>query len=204
MIELSFNAKQILAIIAALLTLVAFIPYIQSILTGQTKPHIFTWIIWGLTTFIVFLAQLADQGGMGAWPIGLSGILTMSVALLAYVKKSDSSITRTDWAFFIAAISAIPFWYITTNPLSAVIILTTVDVIGFLPTIRKVYHKPHEDRIFMYVLMIIRNMVATLALEHYSLTTMLFPLVMIAAAILYIAIIIVRRRILTHSAIIQP
>lgn len=49
--------KLVLSVIAIVLTLVAFIPYIISILSGMTKPHVFSWVIWGITTFIVFLAQ---------------------------------------------------------------------------------------------------------------------------------------------------
>lgn len=69
--------KAILSIIAIAITLIAFIPYIVGILKGITKPHIFSWIIWGSTTFVVFLAQLEGHAGIGAWPIGVSGIMTI-------------------------------------------------------------------------------------------------------------------------------
>ena len=78
------NYKELLSAIAIVLTFLAFLPYIRSIFQGKTKPHVFSWVIWGSTTFIVFLAQLADKGGAGAWPIGVSGIITIYVALLAY------------------------------------------------------------------------------------------------------------------------
>ena len=82
--------KELFSALAILLTFIAFLPYIRSILKGETKPHVFSWVIWGSTTFVVFLAQLADKGGAGAWPIGVSGIITIYVALLAYLKKSES------------------------------------------------------------------------------------------------------------------
>ena len=88
---------------------------------------------------MVFLAQLEDGGGTGAWPIGVSGIITIFIALLAYIKRADISITRTDWLFLVAALSSLPFWYFTSDPLWAVVILTTVDVLGFGPTARKAY-----------------------------------------------------------------
>jgi uncharacterized protein with PQ loop repeat len=52
--------KELLGMIAIALTLVAFLPYIRSIFRGKTRPHVFSWVIWGSTTFVVFLAQLAD------------------------------------------------------------------------------------------------------------------------------------------------
>jgi O-antigen/teichoic acid export membrane protein len=89
--------KEIFSAVAIALTFIAFLPYIRSILRDEIKPHVFSWIIWGSTTFIVFLAQLNDGGGAGAWPIGISGIITIAVAILAYTKKADVTITLADW-----------------------------------------------------------------------------------------------------------
>jgi len=191
--------KELFSAVAIVLTFIAFFPYIRSILQGKTKPHVFSWVIWGSTTFVVFLAQLADEGGAGAWPIGVSGIITIFVAFLAYVNKSDSSITKTDWLFFILAMSSLPFWYLTSDPLWAILILTTVDVIGFGPTFRKAYVQPFEEQITFYMLFVVRNSIAILALENYSLTTVLFPAVTAIACIKLILVITYRRRTLSLS-----
>ena len=53
--------KTIFSATAIALTFAAFLPYIRSIRSGKTKPHVFSWVIWGLTTFVVFLAQLAEH-----------------------------------------------------------------------------------------------------------------------------------------------
>lgn len=186
--------KELLCAIAIAITFIAFIPYIKSIRRGKTKPHVFSWVIWGSTTFMVFLAQLADGGKAGAWPIGVSGIISLYVAYLAYTVKSDSSITRLDWIFLILAISSLPLWYITANPLWAVVILTTIDLLGFGPTFRKAYYRPHEEHLTFYALFVIRNLIAILALSHYSLTTVLFPAAIALASLLFIAMVTLRRK----------
>lgn len=188
--------KELLSFTAIALTFIAFIPYIRSIQQGKTKPHVFSWIIWASVTFIVFLAQLSDKGGAGAWPIGVSGLITFYVAILAYTKKSDTMITNKDRLFFLAAMSALPFWYLTSNPLWAVVILTTIDLIGFAPTYRKAYHHPNEEQLLFFSLIASRNLIAILALEHYSLTTMLFPAATALACILFIQLVTIRRKIL--------
>lgn len=185
--------KEILSSVAIILTFIAFIPYIRSIQKGITKPHVFSWVIWASVTFIVFLAQLSDDAGAGAWPIGVSGIITLYVAILAYRKKSDKMITNKDWLFFIAAMSALPFWYFTSNPLWAVIILTSVDLVGFAPTFRKAYHQPHQEQLLFFMLMTSRNFISILALEHYSITTVLFPAATAIACMLFIQFTILRR-----------
>lgn len=186
--------KELFSAFAIVLTFIAFLPYIRSILQGKTRPHIFSWIIWGSTTFVVFLAQLADKGGAGAWPIGVSGIITLYVACLAYIKKSDTTITRTDWLFFIVAMTSLPLWYLTSDPLWAVVILTTVDVMGFGPTFRKAYIHPFGEQLTFFVLMAVRNLISIIALEHYSLTTVLFPAVIAVACLMFILMVAYRRQ----------
>ena len=191
--------KEFLSIIAIIITFIAFIPYIRSIHQGKTKPHMFSWIIWASVTFIVFLAQLADKGGAGAWPIGVSGIITLYVAIIAYLKKSDIQITKKDRFFFLIAITALPLWYFTSNPLWAVIILTTIDLIGFAPTFRKSYNHPYEEQLLFFVLMAIRNLISIMALENYSLTTILFPAATALACILFIQMTVIRRKIIKRT-----
>ncbi len=99
--------KELLSLLAIILTLIAFLPYIHSIKQHKTTPHLLSWILWGTTTFIVFLAQLSDKGGIGAWPIGISGLITLYVAALAYKHKADCTITASDWSFFTLALLAL-------------------------------------------------------------------------------------------------
>ena len=189
--------KQLLGAIAIGLTIIAYYPYIRSIIQGKTKPHVFSWVIWGTSTCIVFLAQLADKGGAGAWVIGFSGIISIYVAFLAYIKRSDSSITRIDWLFFIVAMTALPIWYLTSDPLWAVVILTTVDVLGFVPTFRRSYILPFEEQLMFYMVMALRNLVVLSALENYSVTTVLFPATIAVACLIFSLMVVYRRRVLT-------
>jgi hypothetical protein len=190
--------KTLLSMIAIALTFLAFVPYITGILKGTTKPHVFSWVIWGSTTFIVFLAQLKGHAGIGAWPIGISGVMTILVALLAYIKRSDITITNKDWLFFCIAMSALPIWHLMSDPLWAVVILTAIDVLGFAPTARKVYHAPYSEPISFVALFFVRNVLVLFALEYYSVTTVLFPAVIAIACLLLITLIIMRRRVISR------
>lgn len=189
--------KEFLSAIAISLTLVAFFPYICSIINDTVKPHVFSWVIWGMTTLVVFLAQVKGDGGVGAWPIGVSASITLFSALLAYIKRADITITRTDWWFLVAAMSSLPLWYFTSDPLWAVVILTAVDVLGFGPTVRKAYNFPHSESLLFFGLFTARNLIVIMALENHSATTVLFPAVIAAACALLMLMIIHRRRVLS-------
>lgn len=193
------TGKELYSAIAIALTFIAFIPYIRSILKNEIKPHVFSWVIWGSTTFIAFLAQLEDGGGYGAWPIGISGIITLCVAFLAYTKKADTTITPLDWCFFTSAMASIPIWYFMSDPLGAVILLTVIDLLGFGPTVRKAYAHPFEENVTFFLIFLTRNVVAIMALEHYSITTTLFPAAIAIACLMLVMIIMFRRYLLSKK-----
>jgi hypothetical protein len=192
--------KELLGAAAIALTFAIFIPYIRSIRSGLTKPHVFSWVIWALGTFVVFLAQLAGSGGIGAWPIGVSGVITAYIAVLAYGKQCDTAITRADWAFFTLALVALPVWALTSDPLWAVVILTGVDLAGFGPTFRAAHARPHDERVGFYSLAAVRNVLAIAALEHYSVTTVLFPAAVGVACVAFVAMVAYRRWQLAQQA----
>ncbi|MBU1468462.1 MAG: hypothetical protein KJ609_22385 [Gammaproteobacteria bacterium] len=196
---MDFNIKLIFSVIAIVLAIIGFVPYIALILRGQVKPHVFSWVIWGITTTIIFFAQLEAEGGMGAWPIGLSGFITIFIAILAYIKRGDATISKLDWGFLIVALASLPLWYITNDPLWTVVILTTVDMIGFGPTFRKAYHRPFEESRF-FIIIILRNVCSVVALEAYSVTTVLFPFCLAVGALVLLVILQHRRIALSEQA----
>ena len=191
--------KELLSASAIVQTFAMFVPYIGSIKSGRTKPHVFSWAIWALATFVVFLAQLAGHGGFGAWPIGVSGLITGYIAILAYRKHSDRAITKADWVFLVTALTALPCWLLTSNPLWAVVILTGVDLAGFGPTFRSAYVRPHDERMGFYLLGVVRNILAISALEQYSVTTVLFPAAVGVACLVFVAMVAYRRYLLTQQ-----
>ncbi|MCB1615622.1 MAG: hypothetical protein KDI30_06385 [Pseudomonadales bacterium] len=186
--------KEVFSLLAIALSFLAFAPYIRSIRLGNTKPHVFSWVIWSVTTLIVFFAQLADGAGVGAWAIGLSGAITLYVTFLACVHQSDRKSTVTDRVFLVAALFSVPLWYFTEDPLWAVVLLTVVDSLGFGPTFGKAYDKPFEENMSLYVITVFRNFFVIAALENYSMTTVLFPAAMSVFSILLIGMVMLRRK----------
>jgi hypothetical protein len=186
-------SKEILGDLATLLTFVAFAPYVIASLRGTVKPHVFSWVIWTLTTFVVFAAQLQAEGGAGAWSIGWGGLITLIIALIAFWKKTDLSIHPMDWGFFLAALASLPLWYFTNDPLASVVLLTTVDILGFGPTLRHAWRNPYQEQITFYALYVIRNVFSFAALESYSVTTWLFPVAVGIACLPLIGVIVWRR-----------
>lgn len=192
--------KTILSSLAMLVILSAQLPYMIGVLRHQVRPHVFSWVIWGTTTMIVFFAQISGHAGVGAWGTGVAAVLTIIIAVLAFMHRGDITITRSDWLFFILALLSIPFWYFTSDPLWAVVILTAVDLMGFVPTLRKIYHDPYSEPFPYLVLFALHNVLVLSAMETYSITTVLFPLCLFSAGCVAIVVMRARRRVIPATS----
>jgi len=143
-------------------------------------------------TAVVFLAQLKSGAGVGAWPVGISSLITFFIAFLALNTTADKSIVTLDWLFLGLAFSALPLWLYTSSALSAVIVLTIVNLFGFGPSLRKAYALPYEENAMLFGVSAIRNGFVLAAFEHYSWTTVLFPAAVAIACILFVGLIFIR------------
>ena len=191
--------KPLLSMLATVLTVLAYLPYIRSILSGHTRPHVFTWIIWSLATGTAFFAVLETGGGAGAWPIGFSCAVSLFVAWQAFIKRTDITITHTDWLLFFAALAAIPLWLVANDPLWAVILITLIELLGFGPTMRKTWFQPHSESMSFLMILIVRNTLIIAALDRLTLATVLFPAAAAVACGVLVAIMIWRRPLITPS-----
>jgi hypothetical protein len=181
-----------LAILAALLSVFAFIPYAHGIYRGIVKPHFFTWLIWVIVTALVFVAQLVSGGGPGAWTTGVIALLCV-VALVASVYRGEKSRTRFDWICLAAALTAIPLWLISGGPTFSVVLLTFIELVGFGPTIRKTWRDPYGENVFYYFLSGLKYLLGALALDVWTLDTVLYPVATCVMAFSFCALALGRR-----------
>ncbi|WP_108977077.1 hypothetical protein [Leptospira ryugenii] len=162
--------------IAILLTVWGYAPYLIGIYKGTIQPHYFSWLIWGLTTCIVFFAQFFENGGLGSYPTGVSGILTLMAAYLSWQKRSEIQVLLFDWYILVATLTSLPIWYLFSDPMLSVILLTVMDLLGFLPSFRKAMVSPFQESTSFYFLFFVRNIISIFALTVQNVTTVFFPL----------------------------
>jgi hypothetical protein len=185
--------KAIIGTIAVVIAIVSYIPYFRDIFSGKTKPHAFTWLVWAVLNGIAFAGQILGGGGAGAWAIGFTTVATFSIFLLALL-KGEKDIRTFDWVCLLAALLSLIPWIITSDPLISVILITIIDIFGFMPTVRKSIRKPNQETLTTYVLSTIKYALVVVALQEYSLVTVLFPLSIAILNGLFVIMLIVRRR----------
>lgn len=192
------DIKIVVGILATAVALIGYIPYFRNIFSGKTKPHAFSWLVWGIMTGIGFAAQAAGGAGPGAWVMGFSTIVTFMIFLLS-LWKGEKHIVFSDWLSLGGACIALALWYATKNPLLSVILVTLIDALGFFPTFRKAYFKPLEETAITFFLSGLKYVVGIVALEQYSVITLLYPTYLVLANWGFVGMVILRRKKSWHA-----
>jgi uncharacterized protein with PQ loop repeat len=187
--------KELVGTIAFLLTFVGYAPYVRDTLRGKTTPHVYTWFIWGLITAIAYALQVSGGAGIGSLVTLAAAIVCSSIAILGLrVTRQDKNIDSIDTACFLLALIALVIWVFAKQPITAVILVSSADLIGFIPTIRKSWKKPQQETLFSYQMNTFRFVLALFALQKYSLITVLYPSTWLVANGLFSIFLISRRR----------
>ena len=190
---MTLEQKAILGTIAIIVAVVSYLPYFRDIFAGKTKPHAFTWLVWAVLNGIAFAGQIHDKGGAGTWAVGFTTLATFSIFLMALV-KGEKDIRRFDWLCLGSAVLSLIPWIITNEPLLSVILITIIDIFGFLPTVRKSIRKPHQETLTTYALSTLKYGLVVVALQNYTLVTVLFPLSIAILNGLFVLLLLIRRR----------
>ena len=187
--------KEIIGAIAVVLTFVGYIPYIRDTIKGKTKPHIYTWFVWGFVTAIAFGLQIQSHAGAGAFVTLAAAIVCLGIFFLGLKQpKAERDITLADTVFLVASFVALGLWLVADQPVISVILLSSIDMLGFIPTIRKSWSKPHQETLSSYATNTFRFSLAIVALSHYTIVTSLYPITWIVANGLFTIFLITRRR----------
>lgn len=182
--------------------ILAFIIYWYSIYRGETKPHMFTHLVWAILASIGAAAQISDSAGPGAWVSISTTIGCIINAVWAYF-SGEKNITRGDWNSLIVSLSAIPLWLLTQNPLWSVLLISGIDFVAFYPTFRKSWNKPEQENFSAWVLNAIKLACSLMAMTNISLVTTFYPASFLLLNIFFLGILFVRHRVLTCTNIVK-
>lgn len=185
--------KNIIGIVAIVLTFIGYAPYFRDLLKGKTKPHIFSWFIWTIVTSIIYALQVSAGAGFGSLVTLAVAIISLLIFILGF-KNGNKNIKKIDIVFLVLALLAIPLWLVIKQPVLSIILLSTIDMLGFAPTVRKSWDNPYSETLSLYTITTFRHGLSIIALAHYNIVTLLFPATWVIANALFSIMLIVRRR----------
>ncbi len=169
-----FDQYTIFAIAAVVLATARYGTYFYTIHQGQTKPHAFSWLLWGMVTGVGTLAQFDLNGGPSAYALAFVSITCLMIAVLSFF-IGERDYTKSDWFALVACFIAVPLWQVTNNPLIALVLIMVIDALTYWPTIRKSFHKPDTEPPISYGFAGMRYFLMLFAVPDPTWQTLMYP-----------------------------
>ena len=187
------DPKAIIGAIAVILTFAGYFPYFRDVLKNKTKPHAFSWFIWCVIAGVIYALQVSAGAGPGSWvTLGLV-IITASIFFLS-LKPGKKYIKPADVITLVLVLAALLIWLIIKQPVVSIVLLSAIDMLGFVPTIRKSWNDPYSETLSFYIIVTFRHALSLFAIADYNLITSLFPAAWVIMNALFSIMLIIRRK----------
>lgn len=194
----SIDIKLITSVLAVVLLIIGYLPYFRDIFLKKTKPHLYTWLIWVITQGTAAAALLYGGGKFGSILLIAGTILVFIIFLLSF-KYGTKNITNSDKVILALALFAIFIWWQLDNALIAVIMVSAIDAVACVPTIRKSYKNPWSETISFWLIMVFVVLLAIISLAEYNSLTVTYLAAIFVMDLIVLVICLFRRRVIPNK-----
>jgi Trk-type K+ transport system membrane component len=80
------------------------------------------------------------------------------------------------------------------DPPMSLLIISAVDIIGFVPTVRKTMTRPYQETLSTFAITSLKYVFSIAALENYTFLTVYYPSVVGTMNALFVILLIVQRK----------
>lgn len=170
----------VFGILAGIISLAAYPPYIRDMLKGTTKPERATWLIWTALSGIALAGQI---GADAKWSLIMTLAQTIGVAVifLLSLKLGTGGLHRRDIISLLVAVVGLVLWVLTNRPIMAILLVIVVDAAGAWLTIYKAYKDPGSETLITWWLDTISNLLGVLAVGSLNVTLLSYPAYLLLA-----------------------
>ena len=187
------ETKTLLTIVSILLAILSYIPYFRDIARRKTRPHAFTWLVWCVMSTTAFFSQIAEGGGVATWVLAFTALVNFAIFTLS-LHKGETRINTIDWFCLFGAFIGLALFAFNDDPFISIFIISSVNIIGFIPTVRKSMLKPQQETAMTFAITALKYIFAIMALETYSLGTLLYPVTVAVCNALFVVLLLTRRQ----------
>ena len=186
------NLQTIFAVLASIIGIVPYVPYVRDIFRRKTTPHSYSWLIWTILQVTGALAMFASGAGLGVLYLLIGAVMCAFVFILS-LRYGTKNVTRFDAVCLTGALSATAVWFFLHDAFLSVILVALIDLVAFLPTFRKAYEEPWSETLSMYIFSGVAQVLSLASLSSYTITTSLYLITLATANAAFTAMVLIRR-----------
>jgi hypothetical protein len=189
MFDLVLDANTI-GMIAGLICLLGFVPYVHSVLKSGKKPNRASWWIWTISGILLAISYYSIGGHTTIWvPLTIT-IGPLTIALIS-LKHGEGGWSTFDKLCITAAILSLVAWFLV-GPQFTLYINLIIDFIGALPTIRKAYKDPKSEGVTAWFIFLVGDIVNLFAIQTWTFDIYSYPVYLVLLCTVMVALILRR------------
>lgn len=169
-----------LGVMALVLNLAGYAPYIRDVLKGIAKPHRISWGIWVILTTIAAVNQIRNGGGFSAYYFAGAAV-TVALVFLLSLKFGVGGASLLDKVCLGLAIGLFVYWAALHNTRFSTLFAIIIDSIGTVPTLVKTFKQPETETYLMWVLSSLGGLLSLLAVPRLDWALLIYPAYVFAA-----------------------
>ncbi len=184
--------QSIIGVAAGILAFVAFIPYINSIFKGETKPQRATFAIWSAISLVTLFSYFATGARQTIWIALVYALLQLFIFALSF-KYGMGGFGKLDSICLSGALLGVIAWLATDNPAIALYTSIAAEFLGYVPLFKKAYIHPQTENTLSWVLGLIAACLNLFALTTLRLDIALYPLYVVLSDGIVVGLLILSR-----------
>ncbi len=170
------SARAVFGGLAALLSIIAYFPYILNTLRGYTRPHRACWLIWSVLATISFFSQLYEGATTSLGFAAAQAGCTTLVFLFSVVRGQGTFMSRADGMVLALAAVGLALWYMTDTAVYALAIAITISLMGGMLTVQKTYWFPDSETMSTWHLSFVAAFFAAFAVGSLDWVLLAYPI----------------------------
>ncbi len=172
------NFHQLAGEISGIIAVIAFVPYILSILKGETRPNRASWLIWAVLGILILASYHSSGATTTIWIPVVYATIPTAVFLLSF-RYGTGGLNYLDTVCLCGAALGLLLWKITDSPEIALYMNIAVDALGFLPTLKKAYLQPASENKPAWIIGTSATIINLLAINSWQVSIALYPIYLV-------------------------
>ena len=166
--------KLALGVLALVLNIIGYIPYIRDILRGKVKPQRVTWGVWTILTTIAAVNQVKNGGGYSSL-FFISTVVLVAATFLLSIRRGMGGASKLDMICLALAIALFAYWATVHDTRISTLIAVIIDGVGAIPTVVKTYKHPATESYPQWVLAGLGGLLTLFAVARMDWALLIYP-----------------------------
>lgn len=162
-------------VLAGILSVIAYIPYMIDTVMGRTQPERATWLIWSVVASVAMGSQIYEGASQSLWFVGVQVSATVVIFLMSITRGAGAYFSRRNINLFGITTIGLLIWFFAESAMVMLLITTGISILGGSVTVLKAYRDPNSETLSTWVFSLTASFLAVLSVGVMDIALLIYP-----------------------------